>query len=1195
MSKRREPGSAIPRRRSWSILSAWALAIVVLALLGSGIESRLAPMSLGVPGTPSSRAEAMLRAKFGNTIPIAILLRGPPGQLDIQGRRLVSRLRGISQAQVLSPWDGASTVRSLRPAPGVAFVLVNYIRPESQAMAVVPSTEAALASTVRQPVHSYLTGVAVIGAALQQATLADTERAEMIALPVLILVLLLVFRSPVAAAVPLAIGGATVTAGHGLLWIASFVTPINSLGVAIAAMMSLALGVDYALLMVSRVRQELAGGADHETAVAIAARAAGRTIASAGGTLALTMLAASAVATPGLLGPVAIGVVISGLLSVALALSAMPALLRLLGPSLDRWEIRLPHSRRGGRRTAAGALAERLIAHPAITVPLLLAGMMALAAPAGALRMGPPDAAELPASSPARQAVAMVQRTIGPGWSAPFVIVASAHDGAITTPRRLRALMKWQEGIARAPGVAAVLGPASVAGAQGKLAAAHAAFASAPRRLEGAQRGIKGLRSGLSRASNGVAELRRGLAAAASGARSLGGGTAAAQSGAQRLAGETGRARSGARRLAAATGRAHTGATRLARETARAHAGARRLAAETGRAGGGAKQLQTGLAQAAAGSAQLADGIDEAAAGAERLASSDRQLTTGAAQLAQGMDTLDNTVHAGLAPVQALAQALHGWAGWIAALQTSDEQLRTRMSDAMRELQAMTVGRSDPRYQALAQDLTAVTHLIEQGGLSQLTRIQQQLLGCVEGLANLPAELSQLTAGLDRLRAGADRLATGTRESEEGALALHSALARLAAGGHSLSGGLGGLSGGASRLAGGLGRLTGGNAQLARGLGKLAGGNGQLAQGLGKLTDGGGQLAGGLGKLAGGDARLAGGLGALVAGNARLAGGLAAGDSHAGALAAGLGGAQGPLRSYATMLHGYQQDYRLLHADAPNAPDSGYLVLTALDGTVSPMREQVAQLVNVDGGGQAARIMIVASSPPNSPATAALSSRLRHSLPALAAATGATVEIGQGAQYLLDYKNANTARIPWLVLALALVAMLTLIVVLRALLLPLIAVALNLATIAVALGALELLTERHLLGGAGGLNYIDAASGAGILSIMFVLSIDYEVFLLTRMREQWVAHGDAEHAIRYGLRHTAGVITGSAAIMTAVFLAFAGADVIPLRQFGVGLTIAVALDATIVRLVLLPAIMRAVGPRIWWMPRWLERRLPVFD
>ena len=335
------------------------------------------------------------------------------------------------------------------------------------------------------------------------------------------------------------------------------------------------------------------------------------------------MLAASAVATPGLLGPVAIGVVISGLLSVALALTAMPALLRLLGPRLDRFQIRLTRSSAAARRGRAGVLAERLIGRPAITIPLILIGMLALAAPAGALRMGPPDASELPASSPARIAVAMVQRTIGPGWSAPFVIVASADHGAITTPKRLRALMAWQERLARETDVAAVLGPASVAGAQRKLSEAHAAFASAPGRLQGAQRGITGLRSGLSRAATGVTELRGGLASAAAGASSLADGAGRAKSGAEALAAQTGSATDGARRLAAETARARAGAGRLASETGRAHAGAKRLGSETTRARAGASTLQSGVAQAASGSAALAGGLDEAAAGAERLAGSD--------------------------------------------------------------------------------------------------------------------------------------------------------------------------------------------------------------------------------------------------------------------------------------------------------------------------------------------------------------------------------------------------------------------------------------------------------------------------------------------------------------------------------------------------------------------------------------------
>jgi RND superfamily putative drug exporter len=1197
MSRPSEPSPITSRRRSRTTLIAWGIAIAVLTVLGHNVAGRLSPMSLEVPGTPSSRAEALLRARFGNTIPIAILLRGPSAQTDREGRALVAALRTQRDTQVLSPWDASAamtsaTMRSLRPEPGTAFVLVDYVRPASQALAIVPGTERIVARTVRTPVRSYLTGVAVIGRAIQQSTLADTERAEMIALPVLIVVLLLVFGSPVAAAVPLAMGAATVLAGHGLLWLASFLTPINSLGVAIAAMMSLALGVDYALLMVSRVRQELSAGADHEAAVTIAAHHAGRTIVAAGGTLALTMLAASAVATPGLLGPVAIGVVISGLLSVALAVTAMPALLRLLGPRLNAWQIGRRHAGAAPRRGGAAALAERLISHPAITAPLILGAMLALAAPTRALRLGPPDASELPASNPARHAVAMVQRAIGPGWAAPFVIVANARSGAITSPAQLRALMRWQETIARAPDVAAVLGPASVAGAQLKLAEAHAALASAPARLQGARRGIDGLRSGLREAGGGVARLHAGLGTAAAGAGALGEADARASNGAWQSASGAARAQHGAGRIASATARAHAGAGKLARESARAHRGARRLARETDRAQRGAGALNTGAGRAADGSRQLAGGLDEAAAGAQRLAASDHELADGAAELAEGIDTLDTTVHAILAPIEPLVAELGTWADRLAALQESGHLLTERIREAARELRAMTAPRGDPRYQALARDLAALEQMIEQDGISQLTILEQQLLAGLRMLAGLPAELSQLTSALDRLTAGADRLASGTRASEQGALQLSSGLHRLAAGGHSLSDGLGALQDATGRLAGGLGRLATGNRQLASGLGRLTAGDARLAGGLGGLTAGDARLAGGLGRLTAGDARLAGGLGRLTAGDARLASGLSSAVARTGRLAAGLGGARAPLARYATMLAGYQRDYQLLHSDAPHAIDSGYLVLTALDGTVAPVREQVAQLVNVDGGGQAARIMVVAASPPGAPATAALSARLRRSLPQLAAATGGDVEIGQGAQYLLDYKNANTARVPWLVLALALVATLTLILVLRALPLALLAVALNMATIAVALGSLQLLTERHVLGGPG---YIDAASGAGILAIMFVLSIDYEVFLLTRMREHWLAEHDARGAIAHGLRHTAGVITGSAAIMTAVFVAFAGAGVIPLRQFGVGLTIAVLLDATIVRLVLLPALMRIVGARIWWLPRWLERRLPAVE
>ncbi|HYM56279.1 MAG TPA: MMPL family transporter, partial [Solirubrobacteraceae bacterium] len=539
------------------------IAIAVLAVLGAGVAGRLTPMSLSVAGTPSARADALLEQRFGNAIPVAVLLRGPPGLLDGQGPALVRAFRRLPRVQVLSPWDGPSTLRStlrtLRPTPNAALVLVSYMRPEAEAMSVaVPSAERVISRNVRAPVRANLSGLAVVGRAIQNVTLADTHRAELIALPILIVVLLIVFGSPVAAAVPLAVGGATVLASRGLLWLVTFVTPINALGVSIAAMMGLALGVDYALLMVSRLRQELAAGADHETALRTASRAAGQTIAFAGGTLALAMLTATAVAAGGLLSSVALGVVLSGLLSVTLALSAMPALLRILGSSIDRWRLPIPAlpGRRGG---ASG----RLISHPAVALPLILFALFALASPAGALRMGPPDVSQLPRSDSARQSFEVVERAISPGWSAPFVVVASAREGVIATSARLAAIARWQEQIAREPDVAAVIGPGSLPGEQRDLAAAHRELAAMPSRLSSSQRGIAALRTGLRRFAAGVGTLRRGMGTAAGGAAKMGTGAQAAQDGAGALNAGLQRASAGAGRLSSGLEGATNGAGRL--------------------------------------------------------------------------------------------------------------------------------------------------------------------------------------------------------------------------------------------------------------------------------------------------------------------------------------------------------------------------------------------------------------------------------------------------------------------------------------------------------------------------------------------------------------------------------------------------------------------------------------------------------
>jgi len=116
-----------------------------------------------------------------------------------------------------------------------------------------------------------------------------------------------------------------------------------------------------------------------------------------------------------------------------------------------------------------------------------------------------------------------------------------------------------------------------------------------------------------------------------------------------------------------------------------------------------------------------------------------------------------------------------------------------------------------------------------------------------------------------------------------------------------------------------------------------------------------------------------------------------------------------------------------------------------------------------------------------------------------------------------------------------------------------------------------------------------------MFAILFGLSMDYEVFLISRIREEYLRHRDTHRAVAEGLAKTARVITAAAAIMVVVFLAFLAAPDVFLKLFGIGLASAIFLDATLVRMVLVPAVMQLLGDRNWWIPSWLERVLPQLE
>jgi RND superfamily putative drug exporter len=209
--------------------------------------------------------------------------------------------------------------------------------------------------------------------------------------------------------------------------------------------------------------------------------------------------------------------------------------------------------------------------------------------------------------------------------------------------------------------------------------------------------------------------------------------------------------------------------------------------------------------------------------------------------------------------------------------------------------------------------------------------------------------------------------------------------------------------------------------------------------------------------------------------------------------------------------------------------------------------------------------------------------RLRATSARLGAALGARSAVGGPAAVLLDYDDAVASRLPLIVLVLTLATAFLLAILLRSIVVPIIGVVLNLLAVGATLGLLALLFQgdHPLLGGPG---KIDAVALTAIFGIVFALSIDYQVFIVSRVREEWLRCGDEARAVQVGLACTARVVTGAALSMLGVFLAFALADVSSLRQFGVGLAIAVVIDATLVRLVLLPAALRLAGRWAWWTP-----------
>jgi uncharacterized membrane protein YdfJ with MMPL/SSD domain len=270
--------------------------------------------------------------------------------------------------------------------------------------------------------------------------------------------------------------------------------------------------------------------------------------------------------------------------------------------------------------------------------------------------------------------------------------------------------------------------------------------------------------------------------------------------------------------------------------------------------------------------------------------------------------------------------------------------------------------------------------------------------------------------------------------------------------------------------------------------------------------------------------------------------------------------------------------------------------VTGLKGTDGVAR--VDDPVTSDDG-KAALIKLVPAQDPESEATLALVGRLRDEG---GKASGierlATVNVGGASAQTRDFTEQISGGL-WKIFVFVLIcSYVVLLVVLRSVVLPLKAVLMNLLTVGAAYGVLVAIFQYGWLDGVTGfdsLGYVNAITPPLLLAIVFGLSMDYEVFLLSRIRERYHATGSNRQAVAEGLQGSAKVISSAAVIMVVVFGVFALTGVPQIKEIGVGLSVAIALDATLVRLVLVPATMELMGDVNWWLPKWLDRHLPNAD
>jgi RND superfamily putative drug exporter len=432
-------------RHRWAIVAIWGVAVLVALPFAPRIASALQPGGFGSDTMESVRAGNLLQAKLHAQF-TSVDVFFASTTLGASDPRFTAE--AAAAVAPLAQWDQVTQIIPFTENPyqishdgHAAYTAVFLSVDADHAPRDLPGLRARL---VPQPdLTTSIGGGPVFYADIQSVSEADLERAELITFPIALLALLLVFRSVVAAALPALVGGCSVVISLALVYTLALHVTISTFALNITTLFGLGLGVDYSLFMVNRYREELANGRSVADAIAAAMETAGRAVS----------VSASAV-TVGLLGlllfnfsvlrSIGAGGVMVVLISLAAAMTLLPALLGIIGTHVNDLPVRLPWLRPAAARGSSPeggfwhGLAMRVMRYPWFFLVPVLLFLLALGVPFLQVRLGAPDASILPQSVPSRAAYDLLQTRFDANETEPIILAVQTADGSsILTPQSL--------------------------------------------------------------------------------------------------------------------------------------------------------------------------------------------------------------------------------------------------------------------------------------------------------------------------------------------------------------------------------------------------------------------------------------------------------------------------------------------------------------------------------------------------------------------------------------------------------------------------------------------------------------------------------------------------------------------------------------------------------------------------------------